>query len=446
MSNPGRRMIVNVNLGHGGAYAGAWRLPDARPDAFFNIAYYQDAARLAEEGGIDAIFLADAPAMLESPDYRPPRALDPLVVLSAVAMVTKRIGLIGTASTSYNPPYTIARAFASLDHISRGRAAWNIVASADDAVALNFGDSRMADHGERYARAEEAVQVVKALWDSWSPDAIVGDKVSGRLFDTDAIHEIHHEGAYFKVKGPLNLPRSPQGRPVLVQAGSSPQGRDFAARHADALFTVQPTLEAAKAFRADVRARAAGHGRDPDHLVVLPGIVLVPGATRKEAQERQAVLEQLVPADYKLARIANALHLPIKALDPDLPLPEHLLPPVESVSWQGAFASLVGRARAEGWTVAQLVQHHSGGPAHFPVLCGSPEDIADGLEQWHAEGGADGFNLILDAVPSALRVVVQDIMPILRKRGLVPEHDSCSRLRDRYGLPEPLHSSHKGDA
>lgn len=432
-------MVVNVNLGHGGAYAGAWRLPDARPDAFFNIAYYQDSARLAEEGGIDAVFLADAPALLESPEYRAPRGLDPLVVLSAVAMVTRNIGLIGTASTSYNPPYTIARAFASLDHISKGRAAWNIVASADDAVALNFGDDSVADHGARYARADEAVRVVKALWDSWAPDAIAAEKTTGLLFDQDAIRPIDHEGRFFKVKGPLNLPRSPQGRPVLVQAGSSPEGRDFAARHADVLFTVQPTLSAAIAFRADMRARAADHGREPDHLLVLPGIVLIPGASAEQARERQAMLEQLVPADYKLAKIAAALQLPLAALDPARPLPEHLLPPLDRVSSQGAFSALVGRARAEGWTVGELVRHHSGGPAHFPILCGDAEQIADGLEQWFQEGAADGFNLILDAVPSTLRVVAHEIMPILRARGLVRTGYGSAHLRERYGLPTPIH-------
>ncbi|MEG9525793.1 MAG: NtaA/DmoA family FMN-dependent monooxygenase, partial [Hyphomicrobiales bacterium] len=301
----GRTLHLNVNLLHSGVYPSAWRLPDSRPDAFIDIDHFVRVARIAERGKLDAIFLADTPAINDRIDYRPFNALEPTVVLASVAAATSHVGLVATASTTYNEPYNLARRFASLDMVSRGRAGWNVVTTADVAAGRNFGFAGASEHGARYARAREFTELVHALWDSWEDDAFVGDKAGGRFVDTGKVHAVRHRGAHYTVEGPLTVPRSPQGRPVTFQAGGSEDGRELAAATADAVFSLAQTIEDGAAYARDLRARAARYGRGPDALIILPGLATVIGATEAEARRRQDELWDLVPEAYSLARLAG---------------------------------------------------------------------------------------------------------------------------------------------
>ncbi len=282
-----RKLHLNVNLLHSGVYASAWRLPDSNPGAFFDVGHYVRVAQIAERGKFDAIFLADTPAVTDRIDLRPFLSMEPTIVLASVAAATTHIGLIATASTTYNEPYNIARRFATLDHASGGRVGWNAVTTADAAASRNFGLPGVLEHKARYDRAKEFAEVVHALWDSWEDDAFVGDKASARFVDTSKVHPISHRGTYYTVEGPLNVPRSPQGRPVTVQAGGSSDGRDLAAAQAEAVFTLAQTVEEGVAYARDLRTRAVAYGRPADSIVILPGLATVIGSTEAEAKRRQ---------------------------------------------------------------------------------------------------------------------------------------------------------------
>ena len=428
-----RELHLNVNLLHSGVYASAWRQPESDPGAFFDVGHYVNVARIAERGKFDAIFLADTPAVTDRIDYRPFLSMEPTIVLATVAAATTHIGLIATASTTYNEPYNIARRFATLDHASGGRTGWNAVTTADAAASRNFGLPGVLEHKARYDRAKEFAEVVHALWDSWEDDAFVGDKASARFVDTSKVHPINHRGQYYSVDGPLNVPRSPQGRPVTVQAGGSSDGRDLAAAQAEAVFTLAQSVEEGVAYARDLRARAAGYGRAMDSIVILPGLATVIGSTEAEAKRRQDDLWELVPIEYSLARLAGTLQVSAERLELDKPLPELPLPANAN---QTMFQATVNLARRGNLTVRQLLKALGGGVGHR-IIVGTPEFIADDIETWFRAGAADGFNLMPDVLPTGLEVFVDTVVPLLQKRGLFRRDYQGKTLRDHFGLPRP---------
>jgi FMN-dependent oxidoreductase (nitrilotriacetate monooxygenase family) len=430
-----RRLHLNINILHSGFVPSAWRLDDADPRAFVDVAHYVRVAQLAERAKLDAVFLADTAAIIDQIDFRPITALEPTLLLASIAAATTHIGVIGTASTSYNEPYNIARRFATLDHISHGRAGWNIVTTADLPSARNFGHDTVPDHAQRYARAAEFTELVKALWDSWDDDAFIGDKASGRFIDVTKVRPVAHEGRFFKVQGPLNLPRAPQGYPVLVQAGGSGDGRDFAARHAEAVFSASQSFEEAVAYRSDLNARAAAYGRLSD-VQVLAGLATIIGATETEALRRRDELVEQIPWRYSLTRLAGTLGLSPDQLELDARLPESLALPGGGNGNHTFFHATVAEARRGGHTVRELIRSLAGGGGHR-VIVGTPEQIADDIEYWFKGGAADGFNLMPDALPGGLEAFVNGVVPILRQRGLFRTEYEGNTLRSHLGLARP---------
>jgi len=429
-----RQLHLNVNLLHSGVYASAWRLPESDAGACFDVGHYVLVAQIAERGKLDAIFLADTPAVTDRIDYRPFLSMEPTIVLATVAAATRHIGLIATASTTYNEPYNIARRFATLDLASGGRAGWNAVTTADASASRNFGLPGVLEHKARYDRAKEFAEVVHALWDSWEDGAFVGDKATAQFVDTSKVHPIAHRGTYYSVAGPLNVPRSPQGRPVTVQAGGSNDGRDLAAAQAEAVFTLAQTIEEGAAYARDLRARAVAYGRSGDSIVILPGLATVIGSTEAEAKRRQDELWELVPIEYSLARLANTLQIDSALLELDKPLPDPL--PLPANANHTMFQGTVSLARRGNLTVRQLLRALGGGVGHR-IIVGTPEQIADDIEAWFRAGAADGFNLMPDVLPSGLEVFVDTVVPILQSRGLFRTEYSGTTLRDHFALPRP---------
>lgn len=428
-----RQLHLNVNTLNSGFYNSAWRAPSADPRAFADVAHYVRVAQIAERGTFDAIFLADVPAFADRPDLRPFQALEPTIVLAHVAAATAHIGLIGTASTTYNDPYNLARRFASLDLASNGRVGWNIVTTADANASRNFGFDDVEAHAQRYERAAEFADVVTALWDSWEDDAFVGDKASGRFIDTARVHPIDHRGRFYSVRGPLNVPRSPQGRPVLVQAGGSADGQRLAARTAEAIFSVAHTLEEALAFADAIRAQARAFGRSGDDIVILPGLATIIGSTEAEARRREEELWALSPGDYGLRRVAGILKVDPASLDLDGPLPAV---PRPADGMQTFFDALVSEARRDNLTVRQLIRRFGGSTGHR-VIVGTPKAIADDIETWFRAGAVDGFNLMPDVLPEGLEVFVDEVVPLLRQRGIFRTAYAGRTLRDHFGLARP---------
>ncbi|MFF1605365.1 LLM class flavin-dependent oxidoreductase [Streptomyces mirabilis] len=432
-----RRLHLNAFLMNTGHHEASWRLPESDPYAHVELAHYVELARIAERGTFDSLFLADGPQLWSNLAQRPAGALEPLTLLTALATATEHIGLIATASTSYNSPYNLARKFASLDIISGGRAGWNIVTTAGAEAARNFGLDAEPAHAERYARAAEFLDVSLKLWDSWEDDAIVADKAAGVWGDDAKIHPPRHQGTYFSVEGALNVPRSPQGYPLLVQAGSSEDGKTFAARYAEAVFTAQQTLADAQAFYADLKSRTAAAGRDPEHIKVLPGIVPVLGSTEAEARANEQVLEDHIVYTHGVARLEHLLQLEPGTVELDAQLPADLPPEDVIEGAKSRYTLVVELARRERLTVRQLIGRLGGGRGHL-TFAGTPEQVADAIEEWFTRGAADGFNIMPAVLPSGLGLFVDHVVPILRARGLLrTEYGVRRTLRERYGLPRP---------
>jgi FMN-dependent oxidoreductase (nitrilotriacetate monooxygenase family) len=429
-------MLFNLFIIDTGHHEASWRLPGSQPLAHIDVDYHERLARIAEAAKFDSVFLADSPVLWNNPGRRPSGRLEPITLLTALARATQRIGLIATASTSYNDPYNLARRFASLDHISGGRAGWNIVTTAGDDAARNFGLEAQPAHAERYERAAEFVEVSRKLWDSWEDDAIVADADSGVHALEDRVHEIDHAGRFFRVRGPLNLPRAPQGHPVLVQAGSSQDGRDFAARYAEAVFTAQQTLAEGQAFYADLKRRAAAAGRDPDGVKILPGIVPVLGSTEAEARELEAELDRLIVPEHARRQLARLLRVEPEQLPLDAELPASLPAEDEIEGAKSRYTLVVELARRERLTVRQLIGRLGGGRGHR-TFAGTPEQVADTIEYWGAHGAADGFNVMPAVLPSGLKLFAEHVAPILRRRGLMRTEYEGTTLRDHYGLARP---------
>ncbi|MFD5267413.1 LLM class flavin-dependent oxidoreductase [Streptomyces sp. NPDC058335] len=432
-----RTLHLNAFLMNTGHHEASWRLPESDPYAHVDLAHYVHLARIAERGTFDSLFLADGPQLWGTVAQRPAGALEPLTLLTALATATEHIGLIATASTSYNSPYNLARRFASLDIVSGGRAGWNIVTTAGAEAARNFGLDAEPAHAERYARAAEFLDVALKLWDSWEDDAIVADKAAGVWGDDTKIHPPRHQGTYFSVEGALNVPRTPQGYPLLVQAGSSEDGKAFAARYAEAVFTAQQTLADAQAFYTDLKARTVRAGRDPGHIKVLPGIVPVIGSTEAEARAHERELEEHIVHAHGVRRLEQLLQLEPGTLALDAELPADL-PPEDAIEGaRSRYTLVVELARRERLTVRQLIGRLGGGRGHL-TFTGTPEQVADAIETWFTRGAADGFNIMPALLPSGLDSFVDHVVPLLRARGLLrTEYGPRRTLRDRYGLPRP---------
>jgi FMN-dependent oxidoreductase (nitrilotriacetate monooxygenase family) len=433
MSAP-RQLHLNVNILHAGFSPGAWRMPGSDPHAFADVEHYIRVAKIAEAGKFDAIFLADQAAISDRIDYRPITSLEPTIVLAIIAATTSQIGLIGTISSTFNEPYNVARRFATLDHVSGGRSGVNVVTTADPSSARNFGLTGPVEHGRRYERAGEFTQILKDLWDSWEDDAFVGNVATGQLVDVAKVHALAHKGAHFQVQGPLNIPRPPQGHPVLVQAGGSEDGRDLAARHAEAVFSASQSLEEALAYANDLKARAIAHGRMGGVPLNLAGLATIIGGTEAEAKQRQDDLFDRVPLDYSLARLSGVLQIDRERLKLDEKLPDDL--PAPKDGGHTFFHATVALARRNDYTVRQLIRAIGGGTGHR-VIVGTPEQIADDIERWFRAGAADGFNLMPDVLPTGLEAFVDGVVPILQRRGLFRTEYEGSTLRAHLGLERP---------
>lgn len=420
-----------------GYHAGGWRHPDVPPGGAMDIDFYVHIAKTAERGLFDLVFLADGVALRQRDE--PPGSLcranqnvelEPLTMLSAVAMMTKHIGLVATASTTYNEPYHVARKFASLDHISRGRAGWNVVTSWSEAEARNFNREHHLDYDTRYDRAAEFVDVVKGLWDSWDDDAFVHDKASGVFYDPAKMHVLNHKGKHFQVQGPLTVARCKQGRPIIVQAGASDQGQEIAAASADIVFVAQTGLDQAKAYYASVKDRLPRYGRDPDDVLILPGLLPVVGRTESEARAKHQELQDLIHPLVGLAHVYGPMG-DLSAYPIDGPVPEPVDPEMRSRA-----AVLLETARRGKMTIRQLYLAASAGRGHRTVI-GSPAQIVDSMEQWVVERAADGFNIIPTHLPSGVEDFVELVVPELQRRGLFRKAYEGATLRDNLGLSAP---------
>lgn len=417
-------------------HTGAWRYPGAYPDANFNFPHLKRFARRLEAASFDAVFMADHLAVLNMAVEALKRSytvasFEPFTLLSALAAVTERIGLIGTASTTFDAPFHIARRFASLDHLSNGRAGWNIVTTANPDAALNFGLTKHMAHAERYQRAREAFDVVTGLWDSFADDAFVRDQASGLFFDPAKLNVLDHNGKDFCVRGPLNIARPVQGWPVIVQAGASDAGRQLAAETAEVVFAAHDTLDAGQAFYEDIKGRVARAGRDPDHVKILPGALVVVGDTVDEARERRAMLDRLVHEDSAMAALSVALGMDCATLDPAAPLPEI----AETNSGKSNRARVIEIARREGLDVRQLAQRFGGYAAL--AFIGTPRTIADEMQHWLDAHACDGFNVMFPFLPAGLEDFVDKVVPELQRRGLFRREYPGATLRETLRLRRP---------
>ncbi|NKC31217.1 LLM class flavin-dependent oxidoreductase [Roseomonas sp. BU-1] len=426
-----------------GSHSAGWRHPDAVTECDMDFSEYVHIAQVAERGKMDTIFFQDTVAVNGSgaldgvSRYRLGQGrtayLEPTTLLAALAVVTQRIGLIATATTTYNEPYNIARRFASIDHISQGRAGWNLVTSQIEDEAGNFGADHHMLHAERYERAEEFFDVVAALWDSFGEGALIRDKASGHYIDPTKIHFQDHVGKHFKVRGPLNVARCPQGRPVVTQAGSSGPGMELAARTADLVFTAQSDLAEAQAFYRDLKARAERHGRDPAHIKIMPGLMTIIGATEEEAQAKYRDLQGLLSDENSMRLLARLCgDLDIFALPPDAPLPPLPL----SNAAQARQRHLMDKAKRDNLSIIQTARYLATSLGHH-LLVGTPERIVDTMALWVEQGACDGFTLLSPHYPKPLEQFVAMVVPELQRRGLFRTAYTGTTLREHLGLPVP---------
>ncbi|MFC2250727.1 LLM class flavin-dependent oxidoreductase [Labrys portucalensis] len=431
-----RQLRLGAFMRPASIHTGAWRYPGAWPDANFNFAHLKHLAQRLESARFDAFFMADHLAVLNMPVEALKRShtvtsFEPFTLLSALSAVTEHIGLVATASTTFDAPYHVARRFASLDHLSGGRAGWNIVTTSNPDAALNFGLDDHMGHDERYRRAREFYDVVTGLWDSWADDAFIRDVESGLYFDPDKLHVLGHKSEYLSVRGPLNIARPVQGWPVIVQAGSSEPGRQLAAETAEAVFTAPPNLAEGRRFYADVKGRMARLGRDRDHMKILPAAFVVVGDSVEEAKAKRARLDSLVHYDSAIASLSIALGHDVSGFDPDGRLP----PIPETNASKSGRERVLQLAESEGLTVRQLAQR-LGGYAGLAFV-GTPASIADEMAEWLESEGSDGFNVMFPYLPGGLDDFVDKVVPVLQERGLFRREYEGRTLRENLGLPRP---------
>lgn len=429
---------------HGvGSSTSLWRHPDIQADASTRFDLYKQWTQLAEEGRFDLVFVADGLYINENSIPHFLNRFEPITVLSALAAVSSRIGLVGTLSTSYSEPFTVARQFGSLDKISGGRAGWNVVTSPLEGSALNYGRKEHPDHSKRYRIASEYISVVRGLWDSWEDDAFPRNKATGQYFDRSKMHELNHEGEFFSVKGPLNISRSAQGHPVVFQAGASETGRNYAAKEADAIFAGHESLEEAAAFYQDVKRKAAEFGRDPDQLLIFPGIGPIVGATEEEAERKYRETKELVSAEDALRYLGRFFeHHDFTQYELDAPFPE--LGELGQNSFRSTTDRIKEMARANNWTLRETALQTA---TPRPLFMGTPEQVADRIQEWFVAEAADGF-MIGAGVPRALEDFIELVVPILQKRGLFRYEYESDTLRGNLGLsvPENRYSAQKRES
>ncbi|RDI87402.1 Histidine--tRNA ligase [Venturia inaequalis] len=418
-------------------HTGSWRYPGSYPDANFNLAHIKSFIKKLEDAKFDAFFMADHLAVLNMPTEALKRShtttsFEPFTLLSALSQITEKIGLAATASTTYDEPYHIARRFASLDHISNGRAAWNIVTTGNPESSKNFGQDEHMQHSDRYKRAREFYDVVTGLWDSFADDAFIRDQESGIYLDPEKMHTLNHKGDELSVKGPLNIARPVQGWPVIVQAGQSEPGRQLAAETAEAVFCSPKDIIAAKALYDDIKGRAEAAGRERDHLKILPAALIVVGDTVEQAQEKRLKLDSLVHYDSAISSLSIMLGTDISEFDPDGPLPTDL---PETNASKTSRAGAVQLAEDEGLTIRQLAQRFGGYPGF--AFVGTPESIADDMGKWLEEGACDGFTITLPYLPQGLNDVTDRLVPELQRRGIFRKDYEGNTLREHLGLPRP---------
>lgn len=435
-----KRMMSLGVLMHGtGSHPASWLHPATKADGSTDIHHYAEMAKVAEAAKFDLFFIADTPAARTNNLHAWSRyplfmnCMEPVPLLSAVAMVTSRIGLGGTTSTSFSEPYNVARQFAALDHISAGRAAWNVVTSANDYAARNFGEDALAPHAERYRRAREFVAVTQALWDTWEDDAFVRDRTSGLYLDPAKQHPINHDGEFFRVHGALNIERSPQGQPVIIQAGQSEDGKEFSAEVAEIVFSSTATLDRAQAFYRDLKGRLKKFGRTENDLKILPGISPIIGETMEEAEKKYQYIQSLVHPEVGRQFLAEDLEADLTGLPFDEPIPEERIP-AKSNLHQAYFEHIVEMIRVEKLTLGEICKRYSRGRS---VLRGTPKSIADMMEEWFTGYGADGFMLAPQTVPEGLTDFANSVVPELQRRGLFRKEYEGSTLRDHCGLRRP---------
>ena len=440
MRRPGEKLRLGAFFNPTGHHVASWRHPQSQADAGINFAHYAEIAQTAERAKMDMVFLADNISVREAhPDALARSAqyianMEPITLLSALAAVTSRIGLVATASTSYNEPFHVARKFASIDHISKGRAGWNLVTSGQAADAYNFSRDQHYEHGVRYERAREFAQVVVGLWDSWDDDAFIRDKTGGIFLDPVKMHPLNHKGEWFKVRGPLNVPRTPQGRPVIVQAGGSEDMIRVAAEFAEVIFCAPLTIEQGRTLYAELKARMATHGRAPDAMKIMPGLSAVIGRTCEEAREKQQYLDELthpIVAREILSTILGGVDL--SAYTMDGPMPQ--IAPTK-ISSQSIINHVMDLARRGNLTLRQTAQIVAGARGKF-VLQGTPQHVADVMEEWFMTGACDGFNVMPPYLPGALDDFVTLVIPELQRRGLFRTEYEGATLRENLGLKRP---------
>jgi alkanesulfonate monooxygenase len=432
-----RQIKLGVSMIGLGYHPAAWRHPDTPPAGNMELRHFVEMAQLAERGLFDMVFLADGVGIRAYDE--PPGSLsrmcnnvqfEPLTLLSALAMVTTKIGLVATASTTYNEPYHVARKFASLDHISAGRAGWNVVTSRTDMEAQNFGLAESPDYDTRYDRAIEFVDVVRGLWDSWDDDAFIRDQASGINYDRSKMHVLDHKGPHFSVRGPLNVARAPQGHPVIVQAGASDPGRELAAATADVIYAASQTLAEAQAYYASVKGRMAKYGRPRHALKIMPGIMAVVGATEQEAQDKYATLQDLIDPAVGLSLLAGSIG-DLSEYDLDGPVP-HL--PEWRLRSRGQL--MYDKAQRENLSIRKLYMAVAAGNGHRQVI-GTAAQIVDLMEEWFTNEAADGFNLLPQHSPGAMRDFIELVVPELQRRGLFRTEYEGATLRENLGVARP---------
>ncbi|MBE9605658.1 LLM class flavin-dependent oxidoreductase [Acetobacteraceae bacterium H6797] len=425
-----------------GSHLAGWRHPDSWPRTTMQLDVFIEMAKLAERGKFDMLFLADGNAVRAMDDEvmfvantntDRPSTYDPLMIFAAISQHTKHIGLFATAVTTYDEPYLLARRFGSLDHLSHGRACWNIVTGNYEGDAVNFGRSTHVPRAERYERADEFVTVCKGLWDSWAEDAFLEDKATGRFLDPAKVQRLDHVGKHFSVQGPLNVARLPQGYPVLSAAGQSEPGRELAAKHADLIFSIALTKEDAQAFYADLKSRVARHGRNPAHTRILPGLTVYTGETASEADELYEELQSLIPPEVGVRSLSKFCRADLSGYDIDGPLPDLSAEVLGMTSYRAAIDKL---AKERKLTIRELYQMIIPSAGHV-VFKGSYRQVADEMEDWFRSGACDGFNVGMPVLPRSLETFVDLVIPELQRRGLFREEYPGTTLRDTLGLPVP---------
>jgi FMN-dependent oxidoreductase (nitrilotriacetate monooxygenase family) len=435
VSTQRRYLYLNTYLRNSGYHEAAWRISGPDPAAVLDPAYYIGLARTAERGVLDSIFLPDSPGVAEfRSEYLPGAGLDPLQLLSAVAAATERVGLIATVSTTYNFPWDVARRLATLDFLSHGRAGWNIVTTVEPAAAGNFGDQPHPPAADRYERATEFVEIVLKLWDAWEDGAAVMSRETGQWADPARLHPPRHQGEHFSVSGYLPFPRSPQGHPFLTQAGSSPPGVVLAARYADAVFTPLAGIEAGIEFRRKLREQAAGNGRDPDGIRVLPGLSFLLAGTDAGAAELKEELEEAASGEFRWRNLANLAGLDYTAIDPDAPFPTELLDAAPKTSFGASIYKMA--AEEPGATFRAVAQKLSALPGGLDFT-GTPEGLARLIIDWWEAGASDGFTLMPNVLPGQLDAFTDHVVPILQRHGIARTEYAGTTLREHAGLPRP---------